>query len=157
MPTKPETNQDVIRAYDAPDRDGCLRVFDGNVPDFFVASERQDFASFLERKGPDRWYQVIERRGRIVACGGHVVESDGVTASLAWGMVDRALHRSGLGSKLTEARLRAARSFPGVTKVRLDTSQHTQAFYARFGFQVEAVHKDGYAPGLDRWDMLLRF
>ena len=152
-----ESNADVIRAYAASDREACLRLFDGNVPDFFVASERQDFMHFLEREGLGRSYLVITRAGRIVACGGYAIESDGVTASLAWGMVDRVLQRSGLGSRLTEARLRAARSVPGVMQVRLDTSQHTQGFYARFGFQVIAIRKDGYAPELDRWDMLLRF
>lgn len=42
-----------------------------------------------------------------------------------------------------------------MTRIELDTSQHTQAFYARFGFTVERVVVNGYGPGLDRWDMAL--
>jgi len=58
---------------------------------------------------------------------------------------------------LTAARLRTACAAPGVEQVRFDTSQHTQGFYRRFGFVVEGITPDGYGPGLDRWDMLVRF
>ncbi|WP_258078827.1 hypothetical protein [Xanthomonas arboricola] len=44
---------------------------------------------------------------------------------------------------------------PDVRRVILDTSQHTRQFYARFGFVVQQVTVDGYAPGLERWDMAL--
>lgn len=72
-------------------------------------------------------------------------------------MVARELQGTGLGKMLTTARLRAAQTTPGVAQVRIDTSQHTQGFYRRFGFTVEKIVPDGYGPGLDRWDMLLRF
>lgn len=147
----------AVRAYAATDRDACLALFDGNVPTFFAASEREDFAAFLDGHAADWTFQVIERDGRVVACGGHKVAGDGVTAGFCWGMVDRALHRTGLGSVLTEARLRAARATPGVTQACLDTSQHTYRFYERFGFVVEAVVADGYGAGLDRHDMRLRW
>ena len=148
---------DFVRAYAPSDRDDCLRLFDGNAPDFFAASERQDFADFLERQPAGVSFQVVERDGRLVACGGHFVEDDGETAGLCWGMVDRSLQGTGLGHILTEARLRAIRATPGVKRVRLDTSQHTHGFYARFGFQREAISPDGYGPGLERWNMILRF
>jgi len=57
---------------------------------------------------------------------------------------------------LTEARIAAARGTPGVARGILNTSQHTQGFYARFGFEAEKVTPDGYAPGIDRWDMVLK-
>lgn len=145
----------AVRVYVPADREACLTLFDGNVPTFFAAGEREDFAAFLDRHAADWAFQVIERDGRVVACGGHKVASDGVTAGFCWGMVDRALHRAGLGRALTEARLRAARATPGVTQVCLDTSQHTRGFYERFGFVVEAVVADGYGAGLDRYDMRL--
>lgn len=143
------------RDYDPADRDGCVALFRGNVPEFFLASEEAQFVDFLDRCAVGGSYQVIERAGHIVACGGHLVEDDGITGSFCWGMVERGSHRTGLGSLLVAARLRAARATPGVTQIRLDTSQKTQAFYARFGFQCVSVTKDGYGPGLDRWDMLL--
>ena len=55
----------------------------------------------------------------------------------------------------TEARLAAVKGEPGVTAVRLDTGQHTTGFYERFGFVIERVTPDGYAPGSHRHDMVL--
>lgn len=145
----------IVRDYDVGDRATCLALFDGNVPTFFTPGERDDFARFLDTQAA-RWnYQVLEQDGRVVACGGVAVEADGSTAALCWGMVDRARHRQGLGHALTRARLKAVTAIPGVLRVRLDTSQHTQGFYARYGFRAVAVTPDGYAPGLDRWDMVL--
>jgi predicted GNAT family N-acyltransferase len=144
------------RPYLPTDRAACLALFDSNVPRFFDVAERPGFAQYLDHAGM-RWpYLVVEDDGRIVGCGGHAIEPDGVSVALCWGMIDNALHGQGLGRFLTEARLAAARVVPGATRVVLNTSQHTQGFYAGFGFLTEAVTPDGYAPGIDRWDMVLR-
>ena len=144
------------RTYRAEDMAGCLALFDSNTPRFFDVSERDSFVCFLEDQAL-RWpYQVSELDGRIVGCGGHAVEPDGASVALCWGLVDNDPHRRGLGRVLTEGRIAAARGTPGITRVILNTSQHTQGFYARFGFEVETVTPDGFAPGIDRWDMVLR-
>lgn len=146
----------LSRPYRPEDMAGCLALFDSNTPLFFDESERDGFVSFLNDQAL-RWpYQVIERSGRIVGCGGHAVDADGVSVTLCWGMVDNGLHGQGLGRVLTEARIAAARATPGITRVKLCTSQHTQGFYARFGFEAETVTPDGFAPGIDRWDMVLK-
>lgn len=144
----------VARPYRTEDRTACLALFDSNTPRFFDPSELAGFERFLDELV---WpYQVIERDGRVVACGGHAVEPDGLTASLCWGMVENGLHGQGLGRALTEARLTAASAEPGVSRVRLDTGQHTTGFYERFGFVIEAVIPNGYAPGSHRHEMVLR-
>lgn len=146
---------DIVRPYEPGDRDACLTLFESNVPVFFDVSEQEGFAGFLDDM---RWpYQVIVRDGRVVACGGHAVEADGVTAALCWGMVEGRLHGAGLGRQLTEARIAAARAIDGIREVRLDTSQHTEGFYRRFGFRIEAVTPDGFAPGIDKYEMRLVF
>ena len=146
-----------IRPYAPADRDACILLFMSNVPKFFSADELDDFTGYLDTANQTGSYIVLEDAGGIVGCGGVAVEEDGISASLCWGMVDQRLHRSGLGLKLTEARMDAARAIAGVRQIRLDTSQYTQGFYARLGFETTYVTPDGYAPGLDRWDMLLRF
>ncbi|MEE7547652.1 GNAT family N-acetyltransferase, partial [Xanthomonas sp. Kuri4-1] len=55
----------------------------------------------------------------------------------------RWLHRQGLGTILLLAWLEALRLRPDIEQVVLDTSQHTQAFYARFGF---VVKRDAESP-----------
>lgn len=144
---------DAVRPYEARDREACLALFDGNCPRFFDPSERAEYEAFLD--GLDWPYQVIERDGRVVACGGHTPEPDGTTVSLCWGMVEARLHRAGLGAALTQARLAAARARPGVRTVRLETSQHTRGFYERFGFRVVRVRADGFGPGIDACEMRL--
>lgn len=151
-----DTHSVVARPYTPSDQHACLDLFDGNVPVFFSPSERLEFEQFLSGQALKQPYQVLECDGRIAGCGGLIIEEDGITAGLCWGMVDRQLQGMGLGRALTELRLRSAAAIPGVIQVRLDTSQHTQGFYARFGFEALNVTPDGYGPGLDRWDMLLR-
>ncbi len=149
-------SQDIsVRLYTPADRAACMAIFSGNVPEFFDSSETADFARFLDTLAEAWAYQVLEQNGRVVACGGLERSGEGKRAGLCWGMVDRSLHRQGLGRKLTEARLRSAADM-GVEQVVLDTSQHTQAFYAQFGFEPTKVVRDGYGPGLDRWEMVLQ-
>lgn len=144
---------DNIRPYKITDSDACLRLFDGNMPRFFDKSERSSFQKFLD--GLNQQYHVIERDGRIVACGGHIVQLDNKTACLCWGMVDQILHGQGLGRRLMEARLAAISESSNISRVILGTSQHTKQFYFRFGFVPVDVTPDGYGPGIDRWDMVL--
>ncbi|MCI0343387.1 MAG: tRNA preQ1(34) S-adenosylmethionine ribosyltransferase-isomerase QueA, partial [Planctomycetales bacterium] len=56
---------------------------------------------------------------------------------------------------LFEERLGWVRDRPSVARVTLDTSQHTVAFFERFGFRTTRVTRDHYAPGLHRHDMEL--
>jgi predicted GNAT family N-acyltransferase len=146
----------TIRPYRAEDREACLTLFDGNMPRFFDESEREGFVAWLDDQALHWPYLVIERDDQIVACGGHAVQPDGSSVAMCWGMVGNALHGQGLGRALTEARLAAARATPGVRRVVLDTGPYTHSFYARFGFKTVKVTPDGYAPGMDRWDMELK-
>ncbi|WP_372382104.1 GNAT family N-acetyltransferase [Xanthomonas sp. NCPPB 1068] len=146
---------DMIRTYHPDDFNACLALFDGNVPAFFSAEERPGFVRFLMHHAAAWHYQVIGRAGEVIACAGYSISTDGKTASLCWGMVHSKLQRQGLGTMLLLARLEALRLRQDIKQVVLDTSQHTQAFYARFGFVVKRVVPEGYGAGLDRWDMAL--
>lgn len=145
----------LIRPYQSPDMQACLDIFDGNTPRFFSSVERDDFKIFLRNYAVAWKYLVIEDNGIVVACGGHNYEQDAKSAILCWGMVANNLHGTGIGKMLTVARLKRANVICGVTKIRLNTSQHTQGFYAKLGFLPERVIPEGYGPGLDRWEMTL--
>lgn len=146
---------DTVRPYQTADAGACLQLFDDNTPTFFSPTERADFASFLAHHAEQWQFQVIARGARIVACGGYAVNAAGDCADLCWGMVARDLHGTGLGKAITLARLQAVCAVPGIQRVRLDTSQHTQGFYARLGFRPTRIIADGYDTGLDRWEMAL--
>ena len=138
-----------VRPYAPQDRMACLAIFDGNTPDYFGPSERTEFAAFLDAASVN--YLVLETAtGVIVGCGGYYVKSSGGVAGLAWGMVDRAWHKRGLGRVLLDARLALLRRFPDAALVRVNTSQHSRGFFERCGFRAVRVVPDGYAPGIDR-------
>jgi len=150
-------DQLASRPYRSEDFDACLSIFDGNVPEFFSPEERVEFVQFLYDIDPaETPYLVLTLNGSVVACGGLSINTDTGTASLSWGMVDQAYHRWGFGSRLTDERLNLARSSAEVAEIVLATSQHTHGFYERHGFRVVKITPDGFAAGLDRYDMTLR-
>ena len=142
-----------IRAYSPQDREACLAVFDSNTPRFFLAIERSDFEKFLDTLNCS--YFVMEHDGAVVGCGGYVTGED--LASLVWGMVRIDLHKLGFGRFLPA--LPAAHPFQRAqcsNESRLGTSQHSAAFFQKQGFKVVSIEKDGYAPGIDRIEMIMK-
>ncbi|WP_161882888.1 GNAT family N-acetyltransferase [Deinococcus alpinitundrae] len=151
----------MLRSYTPTDRSACLELFSSNVPGFFTEHERTDFATFLDRvegveDGAEPYF-VLEREGEVVACGGVGHETFPTLAYLSWGMVRGDLHGTGLGSDLTRSRLDwLRRHWPAASHVKIDTSQSTEGFYARYGFEVMEREQDGFGPGLDRVRMMAR-
>jgi len=146
-----------VRDYTPADRDGCLAVFDSNVPRYFTPPEREEFAAFLEAL-PGPYLVVEDDAGAVVGCGGYAMGRGAADAHLCWGMVARERHGTGLGRLLLDARLErvhADAADGSIEAIALHTSQHTRGFYERRGFRLERVTPDGYAPGLDRCDMRL--
>ncbi len=143
-----------VRPYSSDDLPGCLTAFDSNVPEYFDPSERAEFTEFLAE---DPWpYVVMENEGASLGCGGWDLEDGGKLASLTWGLVRNDLHKQGLGRFLLLYRLREVAKISGVERVRIDTSQQTAEFFRKQGFKVLSVEKDGYAPGLDRIEMMMK-
>lgn len=141
------------RPYHPVDEAACLEVFDSNVPKYFSTEEREEFETFL--KLPSCVYLVLEQSGQIVGCGGYYVHQESGQGDLCWGMVRRELHGTGLGKRLLLERLGRIVQDPQATSIRLDTSQHTCGFFAKFGFVTLAIILNGYGPDLDRYDMRL--
>ena len=139
-----------LRDYEARDFERCMAIARSNVPEFLDASEPAIFERFLRTKigAEGIWYAVIEIDDVVQACGGLSKEPDG-HRNMLWGLVHRSVHRQGLGSRLTKERIERA----GGDEIRMDTSQHTAAFYERFGFVATGREENGYGPGLHRIEM----
>ena len=143
-----------IRAYKSEDLEAVVAVFRSNIPKYFTPEEEPGLYDFLEKYSGD--YSVIEVNGEVVGAGGIALnELDSPTVSLCWGMVHRDHIGTGLGKKLTEFRIAAAREKFGDLPLTIGTSQHTQGFYEKFGFRLTDYEKDGYGPGIDTCKMLL--
>lgn len=141
------------RRYQDTDREACMALLDSNVPRFFSDHERPDFIEFLGTA--DRAYLVVTNGNTVVGCGGFTLSDNNRVANLCWGMVHRDHHGKGLGALLLRARLQAIAANAPACFVRLATSQFTAGFYQQYGFVVQSIQPDGFAPGLDAVEMRL--
>lgn len=144
-----------MRPYQIADKPACMAIFNSNRPKFFTTEEIPEFSKFLD--GPSCDYFVMETdTNDIISCGGHYTNAERTRGGLAWGMVHQDYHGQGLGKKLTLFRLFKLSEEAPTAILRLDTSHHTESFYAKFGFVTEKVTPDGYGIGLHRHDMTLQ-
>ena len=141
----------MIRAYHSKDKPILLELIQLNTPAYFSESEWADFSNYLDHERAD--YFVILAEQQIVGCGGINYEEEGTLGILSWDMIHPNLHGKGLGRSLVEHRLQLLRSQPPIIKVKVRTSQFTNQFYAKFGFELQKVVKDYWAPGYDLYDM----
>lgn len=147
---KPEL---TFRPYTPADEAACLQLFDSNTPQYFGPAERPDFENFLKRL-PCPFF-VAQAEGLVIACGGYGTDPQSGKIALAWGMARGDLRRQGVGTFLLQERLKAIFRENPAAQVIIDTSQRSQAFFARFGFLATKTTPDYYAPGLHRVDMEL--
>lgn len=142
--------------YSSDDKADCLALLEGNTPKYFAPSERQDFIGFLDDdlSTLNGAYLVMSRDGQTIGCGGYDIDAATGTAKLCWGMVSQSHHKTGLGRKLLEARLKGIDSHGGTQRIVIDTSQLSAPFFEHFGFKVTATKKDGYGPGIDHVEMI---
>jgi predicted GNAT family N-acyltransferase len=141
----------TFRPYTPADEAACFEIFDGNTPPFFDPTERPDLVIFLEK--PPCPFFVLEQDGQVIACGGYCKQENGDIV-LAWGMVRRDLHKNGLGSLLLVKRIERILAEDPQTRIVVDTSQHTCAFFERHGFKITGQQNNYYGPNLHRIDMI---
>jgi GNAT superfamily N-acetyltransferase len=144
-----------FRPYTPDDRAACAALFAANTPHWFAVHELEQYESFLD-DGPGSYFLMLEN-GVIIGAGGIEVEPQRATGWLTWGMVDSTRHGEGLGKSLLDYRLEQLRADSRVTRVCIDSSQHTAPFYEKYGFTTQRIIPDGYAKGLHRHEMELRF
>jgi GNAT superfamily N-acetyltransferase len=145
-----------FRQYAPTDRDACLALFDSNVPEFFLESERDEFLGGIDHENVRTYFVVEDDRGQVVACGGYLLDEANGAVWITWGMVARNLQRQGIGTFLLASRLARLCELGFVKVVHLDTTQHSRGFYERHGFVAERFVENGYGPGMHRIDLILR-
>lgn len=129
----------------------CVDIFLSNQDLYFADDELDQYKTFLQKHAEQSAYFVLLEEGKIVGCGGY--ENYDGKMGLTWGMVKRAYHGQGYGKQLTIYRLNEIKAkFPN-KKIVIDTSQHSKGFYEKQGFKIDAIEKDGFAPGLDKYLM----
>jgi GNAT superfamily N-acetyltransferase len=145
-----------FRPYTPDDRAACLALFSANTPDWFAPHEQEQYESFLDDV-PSAYFVMLDGTGAIAGAGGIEIELARKVAWLTWGMVDPTRHGQGLGKSLLEFRLDRLRANLHISRVCIDSSQLTAPFYEKYGFTTQRIIPDGYAKGLHRHEMELRF
>lgn len=133
-------------------KDSCIGIFNSNLPKFFAEEELQLFEAFLDRDIEDNYY-LVKQDDLVVACGGIFLDQETDEASLSWGMVHAEQHLQGIGKWFTQYRIDLLKKiYPGKT-YKVETSQHTAAFYEKNGFNTAAIVPDGFGKGIDKYVM----
>lgn len=154
-----------IRLYKAADRDACIAIFNSNVPLYFDATEIRGLHHWLNAKdrgelayktNKQEVYYVLEENGVVVGCAGYYIPESEARANMVWGMVQRNEHKKGFGSILLEYRIQQIKNTEPGLRITLDTSQHCNTFFEKFGFQTTKITPDGYGQGLHRYDMIMK-
>ncbi|MGD9630155.1 MAG: GNAT family N-acetyltransferase [Pyrinomonadaceae bacterium] len=139
-----------IRSFAPTDLDAVVAIFRSNIPKYFDPGEEQGLYDFLRDTRAQDYY-VMEVGGEVVGSGGIGLNGDldPPTVSLCWGMIRDDRLGTGLGKAMTEFRIALANEkYPGVP-LTIGTSQHTEGFYKKFGFQTVERVPDGFGPGID--------
>lgn len=154
----------TIVDYNNSHRADCVAIFKSNTPKYFDPSELPALENWLNGKDKakmsyqnnkaEHFYSALES-GKTVACGGFYIPENKKVANLVWGMVHNSLHKNGIGKKMFEYRVQKIKQFYHGHAIVLDTSQHTFVFFENLGFVVSKITKNGYGPGLHRYDMEL--
>ena len=141
----------MIRKYRTADLPKVIEIFQQNTPKFFALEEQADLEQFLEKNRENYW--LIEQDGVIAGCGGIVYSEDEQIGRIAWDFFSPNFQGKGLGRQLTAFRLAEIRKNKAVKKIIVRTSQLAYSFYAKFGFEVEKIEENYWAPGLHLYDM----
>jgi GNAT superfamily N-acetyltransferase len=131
--------------YDGSHREACLALFDANSPQWFHPTERPGYEAILDQ--PPGPYLVACHGSRLIAAGGWAGNR------IYWLMVDPAAQGQGVGRFLVLYLLREI-GRAGHATAALGTTPAVTGFYEKFGFRSVERIADGYAPGMDRVEMV---
>jgi ribosomal-protein-alanine N-acetyltransferase len=152
----------TFRSYSYVDKQACVDVFKSNIPTYFVAKELIDFQAWLDDQenrlvsdSEARQYIVVLLNDIVVGCGGFHINLVERSARMTWGMITNRLHRKGLGTQFLLHRISLIKSICPSSIIALDTTQHAAPFFETVGFRTTRITPDFYAPGMDRYDMVL--
>jgi len=141
-----------IRPYTAADKPAVMELLALNIPEYFASAEAEDLSSYLDKAA--ELYFVVELNSRIVGAGGINFENGQRIGKISWDIIHPGFQGAGIGSRLLLYRLRLLQSMKSIRTISVRTSQLAYRFYEKHGFQLQEVHKDYWAAGLDMYKMV---
>jgi [ribosomal protein S18]-alanine N-acetyltransferase len=141
----------IIRNYTPDDFSSVINLLRLNTPKYFAPSEEKQLIRYLNFE-LDHYY-VAEEDGKVIACGGLNRSEEPSVIKISWDIVHPDKHGKRIGSELTKFRLNKAREINGIKTVCVRTSQHTNGFYEKMGFETKDIVKDYWSKGFDLYLM----
>lgn len=139
----------LVIKYTPAFRERCIEIFKSNLPKFFAPEELQFFEAFLDGDIKDNYF-VVKDDQQILGCGGIFLNEKTDEAGLSWGMVHAQYHLKGIGKLFTQYRIDLLKQLYPAKNYKIETSQHTAAFYEKNGFKTVDIIQDGFGKGIDQ-------
>lgn len=130
--------------------DNCLKLFNGNCPQYFAENERADYIAFLNSKPAG--YCVGISGGNIVSAFGISVTPGTSRARLSWILVSPNFIGKGMGLNMM-GRAKETALLEGASFIDIAASQLSAPFFKKFGAKEVNTIKNGWGPGMHRIDM----
>lgn len=143
----------MIRCYHSSDKLKVLQLLNLNTPDYFHQSEAKDYLYYLDNELED--YYVYEVDGHLLGAGGINYFPTEQQARLSWDLIHPQWHKKGIGTKLTQYRIRHLTQQSQVKELIVRTSQFALAFYEQMGFTTIRFEADYWAKGFHLYQMSL--
>ena len=142
-------NQLQFKNYSMESYDHCIGLFDLNCPEFFAPIEKNDYNQFLNQT--KEGYITIHDDSILIGAYG-VHKTSVRSASQSWTLIHPDYQSSGIG-RLIMQRIFAYMKKNDIDDLSLSTSQHTEAFFMKFGARRIDFIENGWGEGLHRIEM----
>ena len=139
----------TICEYAPHNEKDVLYLLDLNTPQYFAASEKEDFRFYL-RHEIEKYY-IASMNNIIVGCGG--INIDNNTGKISWDIIHPKYQGKGIGTVLLKYRIDKLKLYPQIRSIVVRTSQYVYKFYEKNGFKLKETQKDYWAKGFDLYKM----
>ena len=141
-----------IRPYQPSDKEALFKILRLHTPEFFDPSEEEDFRNYLDNELDQ--YFVVEENDQVIGGGGFNRGFDeGSSARISWDLIHPDYRGKGIGSDLLNFRIDKLRQINSLEKIVVRTTQLSNPFYHRGGFELKSVEEDFWADGYDLYLM----
>ncbi|MBS1571198.1 MAG: GNAT family N-acetyltransferase [Bacteroidetes bacterium] len=144
-------NNCTIRAYENNDLPQVLHLIELNTPAYFAPEEIDDFKKYLATER--ELYYIILIDHKIVGCGGINFDNEYLSAKISWDIIHPDYHGKSFGKKLLNFRIEKLITMKSIKEITVRTSQLTNHFYEKQGFELFEIIKDYWAKGYDLYNM----
>lgn len=135
----------AIRPYKSSDKTALLNLIDLNTPKYFAIAEKADFENYLENER--ELYFVITSESEIIGCGGINFEEEKSTGIISWDIIHPDYQGKSYGKQLLNHRLDILKQMKSTQRIIVRTSQETNLFYEKTGFQLKKIVPNYWAEG----------